>query len=115
MPDSPFSPVACISGYEWTGSTFLKLAANEFSVLFLWEIAFKSLLTGRIPSEYASISGGDLQIVYSFLVRRDSSHAGRQLNQVEAFPVRTVGGHCFCSRRAGLVHHKILHLDHHST
>ena len=50
-----------------------------------------------MASEYVSIWRGDLQIAYSFLVRKDFSHAGRELQQVDVFPVRTVGGHCFCN------------------
>ena len=42
-----------------------------------------------------------LDIDYSFLTRKDFSQAGRKLQQVTAFPVGTVGGHCFCSSRAG--------------
>ena len=45
-----------------------------------------------MASEYVSIWRGDLQIAYSFLVRKDFSHEGRELQQVEAFPVGTVGG-----------------------
>ena len=45
-----------------------------------------------MASEYVSIWRGDLQITYSFLVRKDYSHAGRELQQVEVFPVGTVGG-----------------------
>ena len=37
------------------------------------------ILTDLVPSEY------------SFLVRKHSSHAGRQLKQVEAFPVLNIG------------------------
>ena len=35
---------------------------------------------------------GDLQIAYSFLVRKDFSHAEKELQQVEAFPVGTMEG-----------------------
>ena len=55
-----------------------------------------------------------LDIDYSFLTRKDFSQAGRKLQQVTAFPVGTVGGHCFCSSRAGLLHHRILYLDNNS-
>ena len=34
----------------------------------------------------------DLQIGYFFLVRKDFSYTGRELLQVEAFPIRTTGG-----------------------
>ena len=34
----------------------------------------------------------DLQIAFSFLVKEDFSHTGRELQQVEAFSLRTVGG-----------------------
>ena len=50
-----------------------------------------------MASEYVSIWRGDLQITYSFLVRKDYSHAGRELQQVEVFPVGTVGGIVFAT------------------
>ena len=48
---------------------------NKVSVLFLSGIAFKA--HPNYPNEYVSIWRGDLQIVlYSFLSRKDFSHAG---------------------------------------
>ena len=36
-----------------------------------------------------------------FSCKENVSHAGRELQQVKAFPVGSVEGHCFCSSRTG--------------
>ena len=70
-------------------SNFLSLKthrANKILVLPLSDIAFKALLLGQSTNN---------------IFRKDFSHAGRELQQVEAFPAGTVGGRCFCSSHTG--------------
>ena len=70
---------------------FLKLA-KQISLISV-DIACKALLTIQVD-------------MFVF----DGAHAGRELQQVEAFPVGTIRGHFFCSSQAGIPH-RILYLD----
>ena len=63
-------------------------------------IAFKALLTIHV-SMFLLTERPTNSTLLSCIKRRDFSHAGRGLQHAEAFPVGTVGGHCFFSSRAG--------------
>ena len=74
-----------------TNSCFSKLAKQIKFQFYFCRILHLRPFQLSIGSEYVSVWWGGLQIAYSFVVGKDLSHTGINLQQVEAFHVWTIG------------------------